>query len=198
MTVYDVLADQGSVLIVMELVKATTLSKMVESEGPLPSARVAAMGLDMLDVLTEAHELGIIHRDVKPANVLVQRDGSIKLLDFGIARLEGDPTLTEAGAIIGTPAYMAPEQIRGLESTPATDLWGLGVTLFYAVEGLPAFGRPSPTAAMAAVLTEPPLTPQRAGAPLGSLLMSLLARNPTDRPAAIQFRSELSHLAQSL
>lgn len=197
-TVHDVLADQGSVLIVMELVKATTLSRMVESEGPLPSARVAALGLDMLDVLTTAHELGIVHRDVKPANVLVQRDGSIKLADFGIARLEGDPTLTEAGAIIGTPAYMAPEQIRGLESTPATDLWGLGVTLFYAVEGLPAFGRPSPTAAMAAVLTEPPRTPRRAGEPLGPLLMSLLTRSPTDRPTAAQLCSELSQLAQRI
>lgn len=197
-TVHDVLADQGSVFIVMELVKATTLSKMVESEGPLPSARVAAMGLDMLDVLTEAHNLGIVHRDVKPANVLVQRDGSIKLVDFGIARLEGDPTLTEAGAIIGTPAYMAPEQIRGFESTPATDLWGLGVTLFYAVEGLSAFGRPSPTAAMAAVLTEPPLTPQRAGVPLGPLLMGLLTRNPPDRPTTAQLRSELSQLAQRI
>jgi serine/threonine protein kinase len=117
-TVYDVLVDQNSVLIVMELVKGVTLNKKVESEGPLPPARVTAIGLDMLDVLAEAHELGIIHRDVKPANVLVQQDGSIKLADFGIARFQGDPTLTEAGAIIGTPAYMAPEQIRGLESSP--------------------------------------------------------------------------------
>ncbi|MES9536302.1 protein kinase [Actinomadura sp. NPDC000600] len=195
-TVHDVLLDQGSVLIVMELVKAVSLDKTVEAEGPLPPGRVAAMGLEMLDVLAEAHELGIIHRDIKPANVLVQKDGSIKLADFGIARFEGDPTLTEAGAVIGTPSYMAPEQIRGLESSPATDLWGLGVTLFYAVEGRPAFGRPSPTAAMAAVLTEPPLTPQRAGSPLGPLLMSLLAKDPADRPAATQLRSELSQLTR--
>lgn len=193
-TVHDVLVDQDSVLIVMELVKAVTLAKTVEREGPLPHARVAEIGLDMLDVLTEAHELGIIHRDVKPANVLVRGDGSIKLADFGIARFEGDPTLTEAGAIIGTPAYMAPEQIRGLESSPAIDLWGLGATLFYAAEGRPAFGGPSPTAVMAAVLTDPPRTPQRAGSPLGRLLISLLAKDPKDRPTTAQLRSGLSQL----
>ncbi|MQY05018.1 serine/threonine-protein kinase [Actinomadura macrotermitis] len=197
-TVHDVLQDQGSVLIVMELVQAVTLGAMVESEGPLPPARVAAMALDLLDVLTAAHELGIVHRDVKPANVLVQSDGSIKLADFGIARFQGEPTLTEAGAIIGTPAYMAPEQIRGLESSPATDVWGLGATLFYAVEGLPAFGGPSPTAAMAAVLTDPPLPPRRAGEPLGPLLMRLLAKDPADRPLAPRLRAELSELAQIL
>ena len=193
-TVHDVLVDSDSVLIVMELVKAVTLAKTVEHEGPLPHARVAAIGLDMLDVLTEAHELGIIHRDVKPANVLVRPDGSIKLADFGIARFQGDPTLTEAGAIIGTPAYMAPEQIRGLESSPAIDLWGLGATLFYAAEGRHAFGGPSPTAVMAAVLTDPPRTPQRAGSPLGQLLISLLAKDPEDRPTTAQLRSGLSQL----
>jgi serine/threonine protein kinase len=193
-TVHDVLLDQDSVLIVMELVKAVTLTKTVEREGPLPDVRVAAIGLDMLDVLAEAHELGIIHRDVKPANVLVRQDGSIKLADFGIARFQGDPTLTEAGAIIGTPAYMAPEQIRGLESSPAIDLWGLGVTLFFAVEGLPAFAGPSPTAVMAAVLTDPPRTPQRARSPLGKLLISLLAKDPKDRPTTAQLRSDLSQL----
>ncbi|WP_433466543.1 serine/threonine-protein kinase [Spirillospora sp. CA-128828] len=195
-TVHDVLLDQDSVIIVMELVKALTLTKTVEREGPLPPARVAAIGIDILDVLAEAHELGIIHRDLKPANVLVRQNGSIKLADFGIARFEGDPTLTEAGAIIGTPAYMAPEQIRGLESSPATDLWGLGATLFYAVEGQPVFGGPSPTAAMAAVLTDPPLTPQRAGTSLGPLLISLLAKDPAARPLPPQIRSELSQLTQ--
>ncbi|MGW3569861.1 serine/threonine-protein kinase [Streptomyces sp. NPDC000941] len=192
-TVYDVLVDQDSVLIVMELVKAVTLKEMVEREGPLPLARVAAIGLAMLDVLREAHALGIVHRDVKPANVLVRRDGSIKLADFGIARFEGDPTLTEVGAIMGTPAYMAPEQIRGLESSPASDLWGLGATLFYAAEASAAFDGPSPTAAMAAVLTDPPLTPRRAGS-LGPLLIGLLAKDPQDRPAPARIRSDLAQL----
>ncbi|GLY79260.1 protein kinase domain-containing protein [Actinoallomurus iriomotensis] len=124
------------------------------------------------------HKACIVHRDVKPANVLIRQDGSVKLADFGIARFEGDPTLTEAGALIGTPAFMAPEQIRGLESSPATDLWGLGITLLYAVEERPAFGGPTPTAAMAAVLTDPPHSPERATAPLGPLLVSLLAQRP--------------------
>ncbi|MDT0441447.1 serine/threonine-protein kinase [Streptomyces johnsoniae] len=196
-TVHDVLVDQDSVLIVMELVKAATLDSTVQSGGPLPPARVAAIGLGMLDVLTEAHRLGVVHRDVKPANVLVRPDGSIKLADFGIARFEGDPTLTEAGAIIGTPASMAPEQIRGLESTPATDLWGLGITLFYAVEGQPAFAGPSPTAAMAAVLTDPPRTPRRAGSALEPLLVGLLAKEPKDRPTAARVRAELADLTRN-
>ncbi len=197
-TVHDVLIEQDSVLIVMELIRAATLEEMVKSEGPLPPARVAAIGRDLLDVLTAAHELGVVHRDVKPANVLLRRDGSVKLADFGIARFEGDPTLTAAGAVIGTPAYMAPEQIRGLESSPATDLWGLGATLFHAVEGRPAFGGPSPTAAMAAVLTDAPLSPRRAGAPLASLLIGLLAKNPEDRPTPGRLRAELSRLASGI
>jgi serine/threonine protein kinase len=90
---------------------------------------------------------------------------------------------------------MAPEQIRGLESSPATDLWGLGVTLFYAVEGRPAFGGPSPTAAIASVLTDPPLTPHHAGAPLGALFVGLLAKDPRDRPTPLQLRAELSSFA---
>ncbi|MER7795326.1 hypothetical protein [Streptomyces sp. NPDC097640] len=92
-----------------------------------------------------------------------------------------------------TPAYVAPEQIRGLESSPATDLWGLGATLFYAAEASAAFGGPSPTAAMAAVLTDPPLTPRRAGS-LGPLLIGLLAKDPGDRPAPARIRSDLSQL----
>lgn len=196
-TVHDVLVEQDSVLIVMELVRAATLRQTVERDGPLSPGRVAAIGLEMLDVLCRAHELGIVHRDVKPANVLVRADGSIKLADFGIARVHGDPTLTEAGAVIGTPAYMAPEQIRGRPSTPATDLWGLGATLCYAVEGQPAFDGPGPTAAMAAVLTDEPRTPQRAGEALGRLLIDLLAKDPQDRPTAAQLRAGLARLAGS-
>ncbi len=99
---------------------------------------------------------------------------------------------------MGTPVYMAPEQIRGLESSPATDLWGLGAVLFYAVEGRSAFGRPSPTAAMAAVLTDPPLTPQRASTLLGPLLISLLAKDPKDRPTPARLRFELAQVAASI
>nr|WP_272918053.1 serine/threonine-protein kinase [Actinomadura rayongensis] len=196
-TVHDVLLDRDSVLIVMELVKAATLDRTVASDGPLPSARVAALGLALLDVLDAAHAIGIVHRDIKPANVLVSADGSVKLADFGIARFEGDPTLTEAGAIIGTPAYMAPEQIRGTECSPATDLWGLGATLFYAVEGRSAFGRPSATAAMAAVLTEPPPVPHRADGSLGSLLTDLLAKDPAARPTTARLRAELAQFTET-
>ncbi|GAB2904723.1 serine/threonine-protein kinase [Streptomyces mayteni] len=193
-TVHDVLLDHDSVLIVMELVRATTLAVTIRNGGPLPLRRVAAIGRDLLDVLMAAHELGIVHRDVKPANVLLPPDGSVKLADFGIAELAGDPTLTTTGAVLGTPTYMAPEQLRGLTSSPATDLWGLGATLYHAVEGQPAFGGPGPMAALAAVLTDPPAAPRRAGK-LAPLLVGLLAKEPQDRPAPTWLRAELAELA---
>ncbi|MCW2913309.1 MAG: serine/threonine protein kinase, partial [Actinomycetia bacterium] len=190
-TIHDVVLDGGEIFIVMELVEAPSLQELIERDGPLPSARVAVIGLRMLDVLEEAHRIGVIHRDVKPANVLVLPRDQVKLSDFGIAHLEGDPTLTATGMMMGSPSYMAPEQIRGEPASPSADLWGLGVTLYSAVEGAAAFRRDNTPAAIAAVLAEEPPRPQRAEPGLSALLTALLAKHPADRPPPDKVREAL-------
>ncbi|MEV4254331.1 serine/threonine-protein kinase [Spirillospora sp. NPDC049652] len=177
-----VTGDDGRPWLVMELVDGPSLDAVIRADGPLPPARVAAIGRQMLDALTTAHAHGIVHRDVKPANVLLDGDRAI-LTDFGIAALDGDATLTRSGALLGTPAYMAPEQVRGRPATAASDLWSLGATLYAAVEGRPPFGGPTHGAVFVAIATEPPLPPEKAG-PLTELLTSLLQKDPEARPTA--------------
>jgi serine/threonine protein kinase len=162
-TLYDVVSDQGGIFIVMELVEAATLADLVQAQGPLAPERVAELGRQLVGVLEAAHGVGIVHRDVKPGNVMVAADGGVKLADFGVAWLQGDPQLTSTGLVLGSPAYMAPEQARGEAGGPATDFWGLGATLFYGVEGVPPFARGSSIATLAAVVNERP-----PGPPLGS------------------------------
>ncbi|MCQ0019514.1 serine/threonine-protein kinase [Actinomadura madurae] len=140
-TVYDVVEEDGRPWIVMQLVRAEGLDKAIAREGRLPPDRVASIGLDLLDALGAAHSAGVVHRDVKPGNVLLP-DGRAVLTDFGIATVAGDETLTQAGAIVGSPAYLAPEQARYQKATPASDLWSLGGTLYAAVEGRPPYQRP--------------------------------------------------------
>jgi eukaryotic-like serine/threonine-protein kinase len=193
-TLYDVLEEQGRAFIVMELITAPTLADLVASEGPLPPERVARIGLQIASVLDAAHRAGIVHRDVKPANVMVGEDGGVWLADFGVARLQEDPRLTTSGMIVGSPWYMAPEQAADGDIGPATDLWGLGATMYYAVEGRAPFERASSLAALAAVVNEPPPPPEHAG-PLAPLLMSLLAKDPADRPALRQVRIRLARVA---
>src|SRR4029450_7918714 len=158
-TLYDVVQDQGGTFIVMELVEAATLADLVQAQGPLAPERVAELGRQLASALEAAHGVGIVHRDVKPGNVMVAADGRVKLADFGIASLQGDPQLTSTGLVIGSPAYMAPEQARGEASGPPADFWGLGATLFYAVEGEAPFDRGSSIAACAAGGNEPPRAP---------------------------------------
>ena len=165
-TLYDVVQDHGGTFIVMELISAPTLADLVRSDGPLPVGRVAEIGAQVASALEAAHQAGIVHRDVKPGNVMVPGNGTAKLADFGIASLQGDPQLTSTGLVIGSPAYMAPEQAKGEESGPAADFWALGATMFYAVEGEPPFDRGTSIATLAAVVNDPPRTPRRAG-PLG-------------------------------
>jgi eukaryotic-like serine/threonine-protein kinase len=180
-TLYDVVADHGVTFIVMELVDAPTLADLVRADGPLPVERVAEIGAQVAGALEAAHAAGIVHRDVKPANVMVAERGAAKLADFGIASLQGDPQLTSTGLVIGSPAYMAPEQAKGEESGPAADFWALGATMFYAVEGEPPFDRGGSIATLAAVVNEPPRRPRRAGA-LTPLITALLAKDPSSRP----------------
>ena len=192
-TLYDVVQDQGVTFIVMELVNAPTLADLVREGGPLPLQRVAEIGAQVAGALEAAHQAGIIHRDVKPGNVMVGERGTAKLADFGIASLQGDPQLTSTGLVIGSPAYMAPEQAKGEASGPAADFWALGATMFYAVEGEPPFDRGTSIATIAAVVNDPPRRPERAG-PLTPLLTALLDKDPTARPTGPKVRAWLNWL----
>jgi eukaryotic-like serine/threonine-protein kinase len=192
-TLYDVVQDQGVTFIVMELVNAPTLADLVREGGPLPVERVAEIGVQVAGALEAAHQAGIIHRDVKPGNVMVPERGTAKLADFGIASLQGDPQLTSTGLVIGSPAYMAPEQAKGEASGPPADFWALGATMFYAVEGQPPFDRGTSIATLAAVVNDPPRRPERAG-PLTPLLTALLDKDPRSRPTGPALRAELDRL----
>ena len=193
-TLYDVVKDDGGTFIVMELVNAPTLADLVRSDGPLPVERVAEIGAQVASALEAAHQAGIVHRDVKPGNVMVPGNGTAKLADFGIASLQGDPQLTSTGLVIGSPAYMAPEQAKGEESGPPADFWALGATMFYAVEGEPPFDRGTSIATLAAVVNDPPPAPRRAGR-LTPLITALLNKDPGSRPSGPELRAELGRLA---
>jgi eukaryotic-like serine/threonine-protein kinase len=189
-TVYDVVEEEGKPWLVMEHVPSRSLQEIVETDGPLPPAAVARIGLDVLAGLEAAHRAGIVHRDVKPANVLVGPDGHAFLTDFGIATATGDSSLTTQGAIIGSPSYMAPERANGQEPQPPVDLWSLGATLYTAVEGRLAFDRGEPMATLMAVVSEHPAPMVNAG-PLQPVLSLLLTKDPAGRADAAAARRGL-------
>ncbi|MGY1682317.1 serine/threonine-protein kinase [Geodermatophilus sp. SYSU D01176] len=189
-SVYDVVEEDGRPWLVMELVESCSLQQVIDGQGPLPWPAVARIGLDVLAGLTAAHQAGIVHRDVKPANVLVAPDGRACLTDFGIATATGDPAITTTGAIIGSPSYMAPERANGEPPGPAVDLWSLGATLYTAVEGRQAFARGEPMATLMAVVTEEPPPPVNAG-PIEPVLRGLLTKDPAQRMTAEQARQGL-------
>ena len=193
-TVFDVVEEDGRPLIVMELVKAPNLAQLVERDGPLSDERAAAIALKVLDALEAAHAEGIIHRDVKPANVMVSDNGHVQLADFGIASIIDDPKVTSSGSVAGSPAYMAPEQAANLPTSAATDLWGLGTTLWFAVQGEPPFAEKGAIATMTAVVNEDP-RPMRRETALAPLLRDLLLKEPADRPTAAQVRRRLLAVA---
>ena len=188
--VFDVVDEGDTVHLVMELVSAPTLAEV----GFVEPRRAAQMGLELLDALTAAHAADIVHRDVKPRNVMVLPDGHVKLADFGIATLKDDPRITTTGMVMGTPSYMSPEQARGEPATTACDIWGLGAALYYAVEGVSPFDRGEPLPTLNAVLHDEPRPPVRAGA-LGPVVLALLAKNPDARPTATEARKLLEEVA---
>ncbi|MER6346179.1 protein kinase domain-containing protein [Streptomyces sp. NPDC001595] len=190
-TVHDVVVHEGLPWIVMEYVPdAVDLQAVVRQSGPLPPARVARIGLAVLDALTAGHRIGILHRDVKPANILLAPDASgdpaarVLLTDYGIAlRPEShEPRLTATAGILGTPGYLAPERARGEPPTPAADLFSLGATLYAAVEGHGPFDRHGEYATLTALLGEEPTPPVRAGE-LTQVLQGLLVKDPVRRSA---------------
>jgi serine/threonine protein kinase/Tol biopolymer transport system component len=183
-TVHDVVEYNGTPMIVMEYVRGGSLSDAVKAQGALPPDQVAYIATSMLSALRVAHQAGIVHRDLKPANVLLSGD-RVVITDFGIARLTGDVPLTTDGSIVGTPAYMAPEQGTGAPITPATDMWSLGATLYAAVEGRPPYQGQDFMTTLSMLLTQDPPPPQRAGH-LASLLGALLRKNPAERASVDQ------------
>ena len=186
-TVFDVVADDHGIFIVTELVQAPSLADLVRAEGPLPPLQVAEIGAEVASVLEVAHSAGIVHRDVKPANVMVRKDGGVRLAGFGVTPLQGVPQLAAAALALGSPAFMAPEQARGRPSGPAADVWALGATIFFAVEGEPPFDKGTLVRTLAAVVKEDPRPTRRSG-PLEALLPVLLAKNPEDRLSASKVR----------
>ena len=175
-TIYDVVEDSGRPWIVMALISARSLRDIVQEDGPLTPQQAAKVALQVLAALTAAHALGIMHRDVKPGNVLIDEDGRAVLADFGIARADGSPTLTSTGMLVGSPSYIAPERARGERGGPESDLWSLGATLYAVVEGRPPYDRPGALATLTAVVTEDPDPPSRAG-PLWPVISGLLTRD---------------------
>jgi serine/threonine protein kinase len=170
----------GFLYLVMRYVGGTDLHKLLRAEGSLDPSRAAQLVAQVAAALDAAHAAGLVHRDVKPANVLLAEDGRIILTDFGIAALDGDPALTRTGALVGSPGFIAPERLDGEPGGPASDLWSLGATLYVALTGAPAY-EGSAAQRVRATLTQPvPVAP----GPLGPLLAAMMAQHPAARPDA--------------
>ncbi|MFI7402712.1 serine/threonine-protein kinase [Streptomyces sp. NPDC049541] len=180
-TVFDVVEEDDRPWIVMELVEGKSLAEVIREDGLLEPKRAAEVGLAILDVLRSAHREGILHRDVKPSNVLLESDTDrVVLTDFGIAQVEGDPSITSTGMLVGAPSYISPERARGHKPGPAADLWSLGGLLYAAVEGVPPYDKGSAIATLTAVMTEPLEEPKNAG-PLRDVIYGLLTKDPAKR-----------------
>lgn len=192
-TLHDIVpatAADDAVYLIMEYVDGATLAQVVRREGPLSEARVSSIALQLLSILEASHALGIVHRDIKPSNIMVTAAGQVKLTDFGIAHVADGTRLTGSG-VIGTPAYMAPEQLQGLAVTPAVDLWALGVTLFDAVHGRNPFERETTAATFHAILMAELPVPACAP-PLASVIAGMLVRDPEQRITVAQARQLLA------
>ncbi|MFD7033071.1 serine/threonine-protein kinase [Streptomyces sp. NPDC059917] len=198
-TVHDVTEDQGLPVIVMELVDGPSLDDVLSARGPLDPREVAAIGAELMRALDAAHRAGVLHRDVKPGNVLLERGGRVVLTDFGIATMdtaddEAASKLTRSGQIIGSLDYLPPERAQGQEPGPPADIWSLGMTLFAAVEGTVAFRRTSAWSTLSAIVGEPLPEPRRAG-PLMPVLRALMAKDPAQRPTAARAGAMLDEVA---
>ncbi|MGW1540309.1 serine/threonine-protein kinase [Streptomyces sp. NPDC002309] len=179
-TVYDVATEEDRPWIVMELVRGISLADLLDAEGPLPPQRAARIGAEVLSALRAAHEAGVLHRDVKPANVLLSNDGRVVLTDFGIATVEGSSALTMTGEVVGSPEFLAPERALGRTPGPESDLWSLGVLLYAAVEGYSPFRQDTPLSTLRAIVDEELPPPHRAG-PLAPVVEGLLRKDPAER-----------------
>ncbi|MFD2348885.1 protein kinase [Nonomuraea ferruginea] len=194
--IHDVIVHANRPWIIMELVEGRSMEQVIDEEGPLPPRLVAEIGVDLLGALRAAHAQGITHRDVKPGNVLITETGRVVLTDFGIAKAEGDSKLTRTGMVIGSPGYTAPERARGDYTGPESDLWSLGATLYFAVEGRPAYERATIAETLAALLSESADPPTQAG-PLRPVLDGLLNKDHQRRLNAAQAETMLRMVADT-
>lgn len=192
--VHDVAVVDGQPWIVMELVHGRSLGDALQ-EGTLGAREAARIGLEVLGALEAAHAAGILHRDVKPDNVLLGRHDRVVLTDFGIAQIEGETNLTDTGGFVGSPEYIAPERVLGQRPGPASDLWSLGVVLYAATEGVSPFRRSNTPATLQSVLNATPAAPASASGPLADVITGLLQKDPARRPNAAQVRALLETAA---
>ena len=190
--VFDVVEHDGQPCLVMQYFPSRSLAELLSERGRMPVPEVAQIGAEVASALAAAHRAGIVHRDVKPANVLIAADGTARITDFGIAHAIGDVSLTTTGMVTGTPAYLAPEVARGADASPASDVFSLGSTLYTALEGRPPFGASENAMALLHLVASGDVVPpQRAGA-LGPLLLHMLTVDPASRPSMGDVAAQLS------
>ncbi|MGO4363239.1 serine/threonine-protein kinase, partial [Terrabacter sp. RAF57] len=192
--VFDVVDHDGQPCLVMQYLPSRSLHAVLAERGPLPVREVAQLGAELGSALAAAHRADIVHRDVKPGNVLVAEDGTARITDFGISHAVGDVSLTSTGMVTGTPAYLAPEVARGAPSSPASDVFSLGATLYAAVEGSPPFGTGNNPMALLHRVASGSITPPGDG-PLAPVLLAMLAASPDDRPSMQDVSADLAEVA---
>ncbi|GGS32931.1 serine/threonine-protein kinase [Streptomyces nojiriensis] len=193
-TVHDVVMEDNRPWVVMELIRGQSLADLLRAEGPLTPRHAAHIGAEVLGALRAAHAVGVEHRDVKPANVLLADDGRVVLSDFGIAMVEGSTSLTMTGEVVGSPEYLPPERALGRPSGPESDLWSLGVMLYACVEGISPFRQDSALSTLRSVVEEEPPVPTRAG-PLAPVIAGLLRKEPAQRTPAAEAAEALRDIA---
>ncbi|MEU8776755.1 serine/threonine-protein kinase [Streptomyces sp. NPDC048606] len=184
-TVHDVLEHDDRPWIVMEYIDGPSLAEAAKAAGRIEPREAARIGLHVLGALRAAHAVGVLHRDVKPGNVLLAKDGRVLLTDFGIAAIEGDSSITRTGELVGSIDYLAPERVTGGAPDPSSDLWSLGATLYTAVEARSPFRRTSPISSLQAVVNDEPPVPRQSGV-LGPVITALLRKDPAERPSAAE------------
>ncbi|MGW6449748.1 protein kinase domain-containing protein [Lentzea sp. NPDC055074] len=193
--VYDVAEDDSQPWLIMEYLPSKSLSGVLSERGTLPPRDVASIGMQVASALAAAHNAGIVHRDIKPGNILLGDDGTVKITDFGISRATGDVTVTATGMLAGTPAYLAPEVAKGYDPGSPSDVFSLGSTLYAAIEGEPPFGLSENTIALLHKVASGKVNPPRNAGPLTALLMRLLRAEPEDRPTMAEARDALAAVA---
>jgi serine/threonine protein kinase len=195
--VFDIAEHGGDPCLVMEYLEGRSLSALLAEQVTLPLGQVARIGEQVASALVAAHRAGIVHRDVKPGNILIDDNGTTKITDFGISRAAGDMALTQTGLIGGTPAYLAPELARGSDPVPSSDVFALGATLYQAIEGTTPYGDTTNQLALLYAAANGQINPPRQAGAATALLMSLLRNEPSERPTMAEARDKLAALARS-